>query len=62
MSRYKKLMLEAVAFSLTSAQISVLRDHFALIDTDRSGTITHAELVRYFSLFLLRSVIINLPF
>ena len=48
MSRYKKLMLEAVAFSLTSSQIGVLRDHFSLIDTDRSGTITHAELVRYF--------------
>ena len=48
MSRYKKLLLEAVAFSLTSGQISVLRDHFSLIDTDRSGTITYAELVRYF--------------
>ena len=32
MSRFKKLMLEAVAFSLTPAQIAVLREEFQLFD------------------------------
>ena len=38
MSRFKKLMLEAVAFSLTPAQIAVLREEFQLFDTDRRCT------------------------
>ena len=36
LSRFKKLMLEAVAFSLTPAQITILRAEFNAIDTDRS--------------------------
>ena len=47
LSRFKKLMLEAVAFSLTPAQISVLRTDFHAIDTDRSGAISLIELQEY---------------
>ena len=47
LSRFKKLMLEAVAFSLTPAQISILRTDFHSIDTDRSGTISMVELQEY---------------
>ena len=47
MSRFKKLMLEAVAFSLTPAQIAVLREEFQLFDTDRSGIITAKECLEY---------------
>ena len=47
LSRFKKLMLEAVAFSLTPSQISVLRTDFFAIDTDRSGTISLEELQQY---------------
>ena len=47
LSRFKKLMLEAVAFSLTPAQISILRTEFNAIDTDRSGTISLVELQEY---------------
>ena len=47
LSRFKKLMLEAVAFSLTPAQISILRTDFHAIDTDRSGTISLTELQEY---------------
>ena len=35
LSRFKKLMLEAVAFSLTPAQITILRAEFNAMDTDR---------------------------
>jgi hypothetical protein len=38
LSRFKKLMLEAVAFSLTPAQITILRAEFNAIDTDRSAS------------------------
>jgi hypothetical protein len=38
LSRFKKLMLEAVAFSLTPAQITILRTEFNAIDTDRWDT------------------------
>ena len=66
LSRFKKLMLEAVAFSLTPAQISVLRTDFHAIDTDRSGAISLIELQEYvakvriffclsFSLFVLKT-------
>lgn len=44
MSRFKKLMLEVVAFSLNSTQIAMLRDEFNAIDSDRSGTISMHEL------------------
>ena len=47
LSRFKKLMLEAVAFSLTPTQISILRTDFYAIDTDRSGTISLLELQEY---------------
>jgi calcium-dependent protein kinase len=40
-------MLEAVAFSLTPSQISILRTEFNAIDTDRSGTISLEELQEY---------------
>ena len=40
----KKLVLKAVAFSLTHDQIAQLREHFQSIDTDRSGTISSEEL------------------
>ena len=39
LSRFKKLMLEAVAFSLTPAQITILRAEFNAIDTDRYHTV-----------------------
>ena len=40
LSRFKKLMLEAVAFSLTPAQITILRAEFNAIDTDRCGVVS----------------------
>jgi calcium-dependent protein kinase len=51
LSRYKKFMLQAVAFSLNPSQISILRDEFNNIDKDRSGTISIAELQEYITKF-----------
>ena len=53
LSRFKKLMLEAVAFSLTPAQITILRAEFNAIDTDRS-------LAHLFLLFLAVAVVVAL--
>eukprot|EP00604_Paraphysomonas_vestita_P003234 CAMPEP_0174821462 /NCGR_PEP_ID=MMETSP1107-20130205/8403_1 /TAXON_ID=36770 /ORGANISM="Paraphysomonas vestita, Strain GFlagA" /LENGTH=429 /DNA_ID=CAMNT_0016038525 /DNA_START=1230 /DNA_END=2522 /DNA_ORIENTATION=+ len=44
MSRFKKLVLETVAFSMSSSQISQMREEFNLLDRDRSGTISMTEL------------------
>ena len=47
LSRFKKLMLEAVAFSLTPAQITILRAEFNAIDTDRSVQCCHTKITSY---------------
>jgi hypothetical protein len=44
MSRFKKLVLEMIAFSMSSNQISQMREEFNTIDRDRSGTISMQEL------------------
>mmetsp|Transcript_19800 Transcript_19800/g.28472 ORF Transcript_19800/g.28472 Transcript_19800/m.28472 type:complete len:659 (-) Transcript_19800:13-1989(-) len=44
MSRFKKLILEMVAFSMSSNQITQMREEFNVIDKDRSGTISMNEL------------------
>lgn len=44
MSRFKKLVLEMIAFSMSSHQITQMREEFNTIDKDRSGTISMHEL------------------
>lgn len=44
MSRFKKLVLETVAFSMSSNQIAQMREEFNSLDRDRSGTISMTEL------------------
>jgi calcium-dependent protein kinase len=44
MSRFKKLVLETVAFSMSSNQIAQMREEFNMMDRDRSGTISMTEL------------------
>lgn len=48
MSRFKKLVLELVAFTLSSGQISQMREEFNSIDVDKSGTISIGELQKCF--------------
>ncbi len=44
MSKFKQMVMGAVAFTLSPTQIADLRDEFQSIDTDRSGTISMKEL------------------
>ena len=44
MSKTKRLLLKAVAFSLSTSQIAQLREGFLAMDTDHNGTISLEEL------------------
>ena len=44
MSKFKQMVMGAVAFTLSPAQIHDLREEFHAIDTDHSGTISMSEL------------------
>ena len=44
MSKFKQLVMGAVAFTLSPIQIAELREEFHAMDTDKSGTISMSEL------------------
>jgi hypothetical protein len=52
LSGFRKLISEAVAFSLTPSQISILRTDFHEIDTDRSGTISFSGIYIYVCIYM----------